>query len=383
MKELMTGNEAIAHGVRLSRVQLVAAYPITPQTPIYEKLSQWEAEGKLGGVMVRVESEHTAMATCLSAAMTGVRVFTASSSQGIALMHEMLHFASGNRVPVVMGCVNRILALPWGFGSDQIDTLAQRDTGWMQFYCEDNQEALDTIIQAFRVSEEILFPSMVVIDGFFTSHFMEPVEIPDQGDVDAFLPPPIGESRFDFEDPAFLCNVVNAPNYFRFRQREYADMLRAFEVIEEVDRRFGEIFGRSYGVVEGFMLSDAEVVLVTSGAITGTARWAVMNLRDKGYRVGLLKIKAFRPFPRKHVQRLLEGKKRVGVIDRNVSVGNGGIFCQELKAALYPLASRPLVQGYIAGLGGLDVFPEHIEEIAKDLLGRDRGEDDPVWIGEL
>jgi len=381
MKELMTGNEAIAHGVRLSRVQLVAAYPITPQTPIYEKLSQWESEGKLGGVMVRVESEHTAMATCIAASLTGVRVFTASSSQGIALMHEMLHFASGNRVPIVMGCVNRALAVPWAFGSDQTDTLAQRDTGWIQFYCEDNQEALDTVIQAFRVSETVCFPSMVIIDGFYTSHFMEPVEIPPQEAVDEFLPPLPMPNRFDFSVPAFLSNVVGPLDYFRFRQRSFSDMAHSMEVIKRVDEEFGRTFGRSYGVLEGVHLEDAEAVLITSGAITGTARVAVEELRGEGFRMGLLKIRLFRPFPAKEVCRLLEGKRKVGVIDRNISIGQGGIFCQELKAALYPMATRPLVQNYIAGLGGLDVPVELIKEVARDLMGRDR-EEGPIWMAE-
>ena len=379
MRELLTGNEAIAHAVRLSRVQLIAAYPITPQTPIYEKLSQWESEGKLGGVMVRVESEHTAMATCISASLTGVRVFTASSSQGIALMHEMLHFASGGRVPVVMACVNRALALPWAFGSDQIDTLSQRDTGWIQFYCEDNQEALDTVIQAFKVSERVYLPSMVIIDGFYTSHFMEVVDVPDQKEVDDFLPPPQMPNRFDFDDPAFLCNVVGPKDYFRFRKRTHCDLRFSLKVIKEVDSDFGECFGRRYGVVEGIEIGDAEVVLVTSGALTGTARVVLQRLREKGYKVGLLKIKVFRPFPREEVCKLLEGKRKIGVIDRNVSPGQEGVFCQEIKAALYPLSTRPLLQGYIAGLGGLEVYPEEIEEIFLDLLKRSSFEEEPIW----
>src|SRR5512134_2276930 len=170
MRMFLTGNHAAAYGARLSRPKVIAAYPITPQSPIYEKLSEWDGKGELGGRMMRVESEHSAMAACISASLTGVRTFTATASQGIALMHEMLHFASGNRVPVVMVNVNRVLAVPWAFGSDQSDSLSQRDTGWLQFYCEDAQEAFDTVIQAYRIAEQVLLPVMIAIDGFFTSH---------------------------------------------------------------------------------------------------------------------------------------------------------------------------------------------------------------------
>lgn len=382
MKKLLTGNEAIALAVKLCRVDLVAAYPITPQTPIYEKLAQWEAEGVLGGVMVRVESEHSAMATCISAAMTGLRVFTASSSQGIALMHEMLHFAAGNRVPVVMACVNRALAIPWAFGSDQIDTLSQRDTGWIQFYCEDAQEALDTVIEAYRVSESIMLPSMVVIDGFFTSHLMEPVDVPLQEEVDAFLPRPSFPSRFDFQRPAFLSNVVGPKDYFRFRHRQFLDMKTAKRVVAEVDRAFRKAFGRGYGVVEQLYTEDADLVLVTSGALTGTARVVVERLRQKGEKVGLLKVKLFRPFPKEEVRQVLKGKKKVGVVDRNVSMGCGGIFCEEVKAALYGVDEGPKVANYITGLGGLDVPPELVEAMIEDLEQREVFEE-PIWIGAI
>lgn len=382
MRKLLTGNEAVALAVRLCRVDLVAAYPITPQTPIYEKLAQWEAEGLLGGVMVRVESEHSAMATCISAAMTGLRVFTASSSQGIALMHEMLHFAAGNRVPVVMACVNRALAIPWAFGSDQIDTLSQRDTGWIQFYCEDAQEALDTVIEAYKVSESVKLPSMVVIDGFFTSHLMEPVEVPLQEEVDAFLQRPSFPSRFDFQRPAFLSNVVGPKDYFRFRHRQFLDMKATKKVVLKVDRAFQEAFGRGYGLVEPVYLDDAELVLVTSGALTGTARVVVEELRQKGKKVGLLKVRLFRPFPKEEVRQALKGKKKVGVVDRNVCMGSGGIFCEEIKAALYNVEGAPKVVNYITGLGGLDVPPELIQAMIDDLERREVSEE-PVWIGVI
>ena len=189
MKDFMTGNHAVAHAVKLCRTPFIAAYPITPQTSIYEKLSEWEASRKLSGVMMRTESEHSAMAACIAASLTGVRTFTATSSQGLALMHEMLHFAAGCRVPVVLVNVNRLLAAPWGFWADQLDSLSQRDTGWIQVYCENGQEAMDSVIQAYRIAEQVYLPAMVSIEAFFVSHFMEVVDLPGQEQVDQFLPP--------------------------------------------------------------------------------------------------------------------------------------------------------------------------------------------------
>jgi pyruvate/2-oxoacid:ferredoxin oxidoreductase alpha subunit len=380
MRQLLAGNYAVAEAVRLARVQLVAAYPITPQTPIYEKLSEMENEGKLKGIMMRTESEHSAMAACISASLTGVRTFTATASQGIALMHEMLHFASGNRVPVVMVNVNRVLAVPWAFGSDQSDSLSQRDTGWLQFYCEDAQEAFDTVIQAYKIAEQVLLPVMIAIDGFFTSHFIEPVEISDQATIDAFLPAFSVPTRFDIDHPAYLSNVVSPSQFMQYRQKSFEDMENAKEVIRETDREYRQVVGRGYDMLEAVDTEDAEVVLVTSGAMTSTARVAIQSLREKGYRAGLLKMKAFRPFPTREVQEALKGVPKVAVIDRNISIGKEGIFCQELKAALYPLERRPIITGYIAGLCGADVSPDMIEEMTLGALRKNEPEDLPIWV---
>jgi pyruvate/2-oxoacid:ferredoxin oxidoreductase alpha subunit len=381
MRDLLSGNYAIAEAVKLARAQLIPAYPITPQTPIYERLSEMESQGTLPGIMVRVESEHSAMAMCIAASLAGVRVFTATSSQGLALMHEMLHFASGNRVPVVMGCVNRVLAVPWSFGSDQTDTLSQRDTGWMQFYCEDNQEAFDTVIQAYRISEATLLPSMVIIDAFFNSHFIEPMDVPDQHLVDLFLPQAKLPERFDLDDPAFVSNVVTSGSQFLpFRETAFIDMEKAKEIIRDVDREYGAQFGRGYGMVESVQTKDAELVLVTSGSMTSTARMAIDGLRMKGFKVGLLKIKAFRPFPSKEVEGALQNIPKVAVIDRNISLGKEGIFCQELKSALYNSTARPRVYGYIAGLDGLDVSPEILEGICLEALDKEMPDHLPIWV---
>ena len=363
MRVLLAGNYAVAEAVRLSRVQFTAAYPITPQTPIYEKLSDMESEGTLRGLMMRTESEHSAMAACISASLTGVRTFTATASQGLALMHEMLHFAAGNRVPIVMCNVNRVIAAPWAFGSDQSDSLSQRDTGWIQLYCEDAQEALDTVIQAYKIAEQVLFPVIVAIDGFFTSHFIEPVEIPDQGSVDAFLPPFNLPTRFDTENPAYLTNVCNAEQYMGYRQRSFEDMEKTKPVIRRVNREYQEFMGRSYDMVEAVDTEGAEIVLCTSGAMTSIARVAIESLRDKGFKAGLLKLKAFRPFPFEEVRKAVKDVPKIVVLDRNISIGKEGIWCQKLKAALYPLERRPEVSGYIAGICGADVSPEMIEEM--------------------
>ncbi len=382
MKRFISGNHAVAEAVRLCRAQFVAAYPITPQTPIYEKLSDWDAAGELGGVMMRVESEHSAMAACLSASLAGVRTFTATSSQGLALMHEMLHFASGCRAPVVMACVNRTLAAPWAFWSDQTDTLSQRDTGWIQIYCEDGQESLDSTIQAFRIAEEILLPCMVVLEANFISHFMEPTDIPDQARVDAFVPPPSIPQRFDVDNPGFVIPVVNQTQYQHYRKLSYDAMADALGVAQRVDDEFGDRFGRRYGLVEAVHTEDAEVVLVTTASITSTARLTIARLREQGHKVGLVKIRVFRPFPTEALRKILDPIAKIAVIERNLSLGREGIFCSELKAALIHSEGRHQIQGYLAGIGGTDVNPELIEKVVLDTMRREEASDSPIWITE-
>ncbi len=382
MKEFITGNHAVARAVKLCRTPLIAAYPITPQTPIYEKLSEWEASGELKGIMMRTESEHSAMASCIAASLTGVRTFTATSSQGIALMHEMLHFAAGCRVPIVMVNVNRLLAAPWGFWADQLDSLSQRDTGWIQIYCENGQEALDSVIQAYKIAEQVFLPAMVCMEAFVVSHFMEPVDIPDQETVDRFLPPLDLPHRFDIDKPGYLVPVVPPELYRKYKHMGQASMNSVKEVAPRVDDEFRQAFGRGYGVVEPIMLEDAEFVIVTAGSITSTARAALLTLRGKGHRAGLLKIRLFRPFPREAVQQALKGKKKIAVIDRNISLGSGGIFCQELRAAMVHSSDRPLIYSYIAGVGGTDVDPETIQKIALDVMERTELQDEPIWIME-
>lgn len=382
MKQFITGNHAVAEAVRLCRPDVVAAYPITPQTPIYEQLSEWEASGELGGTMMRVESEHSAMATCLSASMTGVRTFTATSSQGLALMHEMLHFASGCRTAVVMAVVNRTLAAPWAFWSDQTDSLSQRDTGWLQLYCEDNQEALDTTIQAFKIAEELMLPVMVMLEANFISHFMEPTEVPEPGEVDDWLQPPKLPHRFDLANPAFSVGCVNPKQYRDFRKLTSDAMEHALSVVERVDRDFGQTFGRSYGIVEAVECDDAELILLTTATITSTARVALASLRSRGVKVGLCKLRLFRPFPVAALRAVLDNVPRVAVLERNISLGREGIFCSEVKAALVNSPGHPKIQGYLAGIGGTDVNPQMIEWVIEDALNRELFVDQPVWVDD-
>jgi pyruvate/2-oxoacid:ferredoxin oxidoreductase alpha subunit len=382
VKEFITGNHAVAHAVKLCRTPLIAAYPITPQTAIYEKLSEWEASGVLKGIMMRTESEHSAMASCIAASLTGVRTFTATSSQGLALMHEMLHFAAGCRVPVVMANVNRLLAAPWGFWADQLDSLSQRDTGWIQFYCENGQESLDSVIQAYKIAEQVYLPVMISLEAFFVSHFMEVVDLPEQKQVDRFLPPLDLPHKFDIDKPGFLVPVVPSELYQKYKQMAQVSMNSVKGIAEQVDREYKEEFGRSYGIIEPVRLDDAEIVIVTAGSITSTARVAIKALREKGVRIGLLKLRLFRPFPVEAVQSALRGKKKIAIIDRNISLGSGGIFCQELRAALVHSSDCPLTYNYIAGVGGTDVTPEVIQRIAFDAIHRIGPVDESMWVTE-
>ena len=363
MRMFLTGNHAAAYGVRLARPQVVAAYPITPQSPIYEKLSEWDGQGVLGGRMMRVESEHSAMAACISASLTGVRTFTATASQGLALMHELLHFASGMRVPIVMVNVNRSLAGPWSFWSEQTDSLSQRDTGWLQFYVADNQEALDTVIQAFKISETVFLPTMVVLEAFYISHFMEPVEVPDQRSIDEFLPAFEPAFRLDTNNPASFCQVVTQSQYAKFRIQRHMAMEDALEVAEDVDKEYKERFGRGYGLLECYRLKDAETVLVTAATIGSTAKVAIDALREEGRKVGMVRIRLFRPFPKAKLIESLKYAKKIAVIDRNLSPGQEGVFCEELKSALYSRLNGIPVFGFVLGLGGTNVSPSHIKKV--------------------
>jgi len=379
-RKVITGNYAVSYGAALARAQVIAAYPITPQTQIVELLADFCAEGALDAKFIKVESEHSAMASCIGASATGARAFTATSAHGLALMHEMLHWAAGARLPIVMAEVNRAMGAPWSIWTDQNDSLAQRDTGWIQYYCESNQETLDTVIQAYRVAEQVLLPAMLVLDAFFLSHTSEPVEIPQQALVDEYLPPYRPEYKLDIEDPRAFGGITMPGEYMELRYKIQEAMEEALQVAHAADLEFQERFGRGYGLVEPYMLDGAELALVTSGTVTSTARLVVQELRAQGVPVGGLKIRLFRPFPAAEVRHHLSKVKKIAVIDRNISFGHGGIFAQEVKSALYNAGGPPLFS-FIAGLGGRDITPEVIREIVDRALAHDRPEEELIWIG--
>lgn len=364
MKKVIIGNHAVSWGVALARAEVIAAYPITPQTQIVEELAEMCGDGRLAARFIKVESEHSAMAACIGASATGVRAFTATSSQGLLLMHELLHWAGLGRLPIVMADVNRAVAPGWNIWTDQNDTLAQRDTGWVQLYCENNQEVLDTTVQAFRLAETLNLPVMIVLDAFFLSHTSEPVDIPEPAEVDGFLPRRETPLKLDVANPRAFGALTTPAVYMEMRMRQQEAFDRVPETYQAIDAEWLRRFGRSWGAIEPYRMQGADTVLVTSGTVTSTARHVVNERRALGEKVGLLKIKMFRPFPTRALREALAGVPRVAVLDRNISPGHGGIFAEELRSALYDVAEwlRPRVDGYVIGLGGRDVTPALIGE---------------------
>jgi pyruvate/2-oxoacid:ferredoxin oxidoreductase alpha subunit len=381
MKKVIMGNHALSYGAMLARSQVIAAYPITPQTQVVELLSEMCADKTLDAKFIKVESEHSAMAACIGASIAGARTFTATSSQGLALMHEMLHWASGGRLPVVMGDINRSMGPGWSIWTDQNDSLSERDTGWMQYYCASNQEVLDTVIQAFKVSEQLAIPSMVILDAFALSHTYEVVDIPDQAKVDEYLPPFRPQVRLTPDDPHAFGGLTSPEHYFELRYKLQKDMEKAPGLIEETGREYETMFGRYLGLVDDYLCDDADIILVTSGTAGYTARGAVDDMRNSGIKAGNLRIKVFRPFPFEHVRRIVKNAKKVAVVDRNISYGHHGMFFQEVKSALYGHDRSLPVFGFIAGLGGRDITPSTFREIADIALSKDKPEEEILWIG--
>ena len=383
MKKVMVGNHAVSWGAKLARVEVISAYPITPQTQVVEELSEMCSEGELAAHFIKVESEHSAMAACIGAAAAGVRTFTATSSQGLALMHELLHWAALGRHPVVMANINRALAPGWNIWTDQNDSLSQRDTGWIQLYCETTQEVLDTTVQAFKLAEVVNLPVMIVLDAFYLSHTAEPVDIPDQDEVDRFLPKREVEAKLDVRDPHAFGALVRPDHYMEMRKDQQDAMTQAVALLDEVEDEWERRFDRRYGAVESYRAKDAQLLLVTSGTITSTARYVVDQRRAQGEQIGVVKVKMFRPFPTAAIRRALRGVRQVAVLDRNISPGRGGIFAEEIRAALYdvPLDDRPTVFGYVLGLGGRDVTPAVIDDIVDQTRSSKNPDREDLWVG--
>ncbi len=359
---LLTGNQAVAWGARLARPRVVPVYPITPQTPILEQLTAFQAAGEFDAEIITPESEHSVMSACIPASLVGTRVFTATASQGILLMHELLHYASGARAPIVLANVNRTVASPWAFWPDQTDSLAQRDTGWIQYYVESAQEALDTVLQAYRVAEQVLVPAMVNLDAFYVSHALEPVLVPSQDQVDRYLPAFDPPHRLDTDKVESWGNVVTQDMFYRHRQNLAEAMARVPALAAQADHEWAQLTGRSHGVIERYRCDGASSVIVTMGSMCGTAREAVDAMRAAGQAVGLVKLRLFRPLPVVGLREALGGVDDIIVLDRNYSPGYGGVLHQELRAALYDLAVRPRIHGLLAGVGGVNVPPKKIIE---------------------
>ena len=365
---LLTGNQAVAWGARLARPKVVPVYPITPQTPVLEQLTEFAAEGTFDAEIITPESEHSVMSACIPASLVGTRVFTATASQGLLLMHELLHYASGARAPIVMVNVNRTVASPWAFWPDQTDSLSQRDTGWIQYYVESAQEALDSVLQAFRVAEQVLLPTMVNLDAFYVSHALEPVQVPAQDLVDGYLPPFNPPHRFDTDKVESWGNVATQDMYYRHRQGLSEAMARVPALAAQVDHEWAQLTGRSYGVIERYRCDGARTVIVTMGSMCGTARDAVDAMRDAGIAVGLVKVRLFRPLPAAALRVALSGFDDIIVLDRNYSPGYGGVLHQELRSVLYGAPVTPRMHGLLAGVGGVNVSPAKIAEFVSQAL---------------
>lgn len=376
MKRFLSGDEAFAEGVRLARPQVISAYPITPQTVVVERLSEMVESGALKAEYVHVESEHSALSCAMGASATGARTFTATSSQGLLYMAEVLTYAAGGRFPIVMMNANRATALPWNIYGDQRDSLALLDHGWIQAYAENNQEALDLALMAYAVAEDadVLTPFMVNLDGFALTHTYETVDVPDASDADAFLPPYQATNCFDFDEPKNI-GYSAGPEYNRyFKYYEHKDMLAAEQVIDRVEEKFASIFGRRYpGMIETVNCDDAEVVLVTLGSISGLAKAAVARLRKQGKRVGLLRIRYMRPFPASAIARALASAKAVGVLEKDVSFGAEGTVFTNVNSALQQAGNIVPPLNFIGGLGGDDITESQMDAMFDELIAQASG----------
>ena len=361
----LEASHAVAEAVRMADVDVIAAYPITPQTHIPERLAEMVANGELNAAYIPVESEHSAMSTCLGAAAVGARTFTATAGQGLELMHEVVYVASSMRYPVVMAVCNRALSAPLSVWGDHSDAMAVRDTGWIQVFCQNGQEAFDLTLWAFRVGEnpKVLFPVMVHLDGFTLSHVTEPVILPEQGEVDKFLP------RFQYPfalnpDKPMTHGAFGPPDiYSETKLAQEVAFRKSKEVILRGWKEFGDIFGRYYHPVEEYKTENAETLLLTMGAFTETAKIVIDDRRDKGEAIGLISLRLWRPFPFEEFRRIVKGARLLIVFDRCISFGLGGPVFSEIRSALYDEEPRPKVVGIIGGLGGRDMSEENFDYV--------------------
>lgn len=386
IKKVVTGNYAAAYGAMRARVKTVAAYPITPQTFIVEHISEFVNNGELDCAYMEVESEHSAMSACVSAAATGIRTFTATSSQGLALMHEILPIASGLRLPIVMAVVNRTIAAPINIWVEHNDIMPERDSGWIQVFCDNNQEVHDMVLQAFRIAEDkrVALPMTVGLDAFILSHTVEPVELSEPEEADKFIPKYVPPSpTLDPAAPKVIGPFVPPEYMMEVRWNLDNAMRQVPKVVEEVNTEFAKQFGRNHGgMIDPYMVDDADAVLVTMGTASATAHEVVDDLRAAGKKVGLVKLRFWRPYPSEQMRKIAQKTKAVGVFDRAVSYGVGGPSFIEFRNAAYGL-SVPTMD-FIGGLGGRDVASADVRFMYDRLLeaaktGKVRR--DITWIG--
>jgi pyruvate ferredoxin oxidoreductase alpha subunit len=363
---------AISEAVKLANVDVISAYPITPQTHIVEHLSEFVNDGELQSAFIPVESEHSALSAAVGSSAVGARTFTATSSQGLALMHEIMFVASSLRLPIVMSVVNRALSGPINIWNDLSDIMAERDTGWVQLFAINGQEAFDLTLQAFKIAEDprVLLPVAVNLDGFILSHVIEPIELLEQQEVDQFLPPFKPVLRLDPDKPVSLGAFGSPDVYIEVKKQIEEALIGSQKVVTEVWKDFNRLFGRNYKPVESYKTKDAETLLISMGSISETAMMAVDALREKGQKVGLIHIRLWRPFPFKEFLQAIKGAKVLAVLDRALVPGGvGGPVGLEVKSALYGKDDRPYVAEFVAGLGGRDLTVETFIEVM-DKAGR-------------
>ncbi len=357
-RRFLSANIAAAETIRLIKPDVIAAYPITPATSIVETLASYCGQGLLKAEFIPTESEHSAMSALVGASATGARTFTASSSQGVLLMHEILFAAAGMKLPIVMAVGNRAVNSPLNIWCEHTDSLAQRDSGWIQIYAENNQEVVDSLIMAYRIAEDkdVLNPAMVCLDGFFLTHTYEAVEIPDERKIDEFLPPYMPVHAFlDVENPITQGPVVGPDFFTEVKYLQEVGMKNSRKVIKKVHEEFTNAFGREYGFIEEYKMDDADIAFVTMGSMASTGKEAVDILREKGENVGLIKLRVLRPIPDKEITEACKDLKGIAVFDRNYGFGSGGITFTEVKSWLYKNKLHPTIQDFIVGLGGRDI----------------------------
>jgi pyruvate ferredoxin oxidoreductase alpha subunit len=368
--QFISGNEALAHGVRLSRPKVISAYPITPQTIVVERLSEMVGSGILDSDFIHVESEHSALSCAIGASAAGVRTFTATSSQGLLYMAECLPYAAGGRFPIVLMNANRSVALPWNIYGDQRDSLSMLDCGWIQAYAQDAQESLDLALMSYRIAEDkdVSTPFMINLDGFHLTHTYETVEIPSQDEADSFLPEYYTDNRIDFERPKNLCFSAGPDYNTLFKLGEHIGIQNSRKAIMEYENKFEDIFGRRYsGLIEEHLCEDADFIIITLGSISGLCDSVADSLRIRGIKAGVLRIRYMRPFPHKEIARAVSNAKSICVLEKDISFGYAGTVFVNVCSALHNECVDVTAMNRIGGLGGKDITEEDIARIFHEM----------------